>query len=327
MNASSTHDTKRSEDVRARIEVISELTEAWEAALTRWWAVAEGHVQDIDGMRVPAANEEHLIFQTLVGAWPLAESDEGAFVPRLRTFLRKAAREAKTYSSWSDPNERYENGLISFTERLLQDSEFLNDFRAFHEQIAWFGALNSLSQLTLKLGVPGVADIYQGNETWTFNLVDPDNRRPVDFGALHALAAPPVETTPANVAALMHDWRDGRIKLHVTRTGLHLRKGSSPLFLHGDFIPIHARGRFADNVIAFARRHENQWALIVVGRYYSHVGPRPIAGAWADTMIDLPANAPSGWRNVFTNEITDGAALEAVFATLPIGVLIADGPG
>jgi (1->4)-alpha-D-glucan 1-alpha-D-glucosylmutase len=206
-------------------------------------------------------------------------------------------------------------------ERLLNDSDFVADFQQFHDTLAWHGALNSLAQLTLKLGVPGLPDIYQGNESWTFNLVDPDNRRPVDFRALQReLAGLPNEIAPAEAAGMLRDWRDGRIKLHVTRAALHLRKSAPDLFQHGDFIPVEVRGRLTDHVIAFARRHKHQWLVIAVARFYSRL-PWPAGTTWRSTNLVLPANAPFSWRNIFTNEITDGSGLEGVFATLPFGIL------
>jgi (1->4)-alpha-D-glucan 1-alpha-D-glucosylmutase len=321
MNASSTHDTKRSEDVRARIAVLSEMPDDWDAAFGRWSEAAEQYRSEVDGMRFPTVNDQFLIHQTLVGVWPLDGNIE-ALLPRLRTFLQKAAREAKTWTSWTDPNEAYENALYRYADQLLLDQSFVDDFARFHEPVAWFGALNSLSQLTLKLCAPGLPDFYRGNESWRFELVDPDNRRPVDFSPLRdVLASLPQQTGATEAETLLREWKDGRIKLYVTRAGLQLRRNQPQLFQNGDYVPIEVRGRLSDQVIAFARRQGDAWAVIVVGRFFSKLLPRPFGEVWRGTQLILPANAPVSWRNAFTNEVTDGSALETVFATLPFAVL------
>jgi (1->4)-alpha-D-glucan 1-alpha-D-glucosylmutase len=324
LSASSTHDTKYSEDVRARIQVLSEQPDGWQSTLERWSRLAEPYRQLIAGRDCPDPNEEILIYQTLLGVWPLTATEETSLPERLARFLRKAAREAKQHSSWGQPNEPYEDGLVQFMRSLLRDAEFIADLRRLEETVGWFGALNSLSQLVVKLTAPGVPDFYQGNESWSFRLVDPDNRSAVDFDRLQeslATLADPV--TSADAAELLREWQDGRIKLHVTRAGLRLRKNHARLFTNGEYIPIAARGRFAGNIIAFARRLGEEWALVVAGRYYSKLGPRPLANAWGDTALELPPDAPRAWHNALTGEVTNGAALEAVLATLPFAILIA----
>jgi (1->4)-alpha-D-glucan 1-alpha-D-glucosylmutase len=324
LSASSTHDTKYSEDVRARIQVLSELPDTWESALDRWSRLAAPYRQLIDGHDCPDINEEILIYQALLGIWPLAASEVAAVPERLAKFLTKATREAKQHSSWGEPNEQYEGALIAFMRALVADTEFVTDVERLEETVAWFGALNSLSQLTVKLAAPGIPDFYQGNESWSFRLVDPDNRRAVDFAILEdRVVELPDAVMPADAAELLRAWQDGRIKLHVTQSGLRLRRNRPRLFTNGEYIPIAARGRFAGHVIAFARRLGEEWVLVVAGRYYSKLGPRPIANAWADTALELPPGAPRAWHNVLTGEVTNGAALEAVFATLPFAILIA----
>ncbi|MGQ0560744.1 MAG: malto-oligosyltrehalose synthase [Gemmatimonadota bacterium] len=323
MNASSTHDTKRSEDVRARILVLSELPDAWESASERWLRMAERHRRAVNGGLYPEINEQLLIFQTLLGVWPLEAAGLPSLQERLRAFLRKSAREAKQHSSWLAVDEAYEQALFDFTDALLGDERFLEDFTPLRDTVAWYGALNSLSQLTVKLGAPGIPDIYQGNESWIYSLVDPDNRRPIDFHALSAkLATLPNEITPPEAAQLMREWQDGRIKMHITRTGLRLRRSRFQLFANGDYVALEIQGRFARNVIAFARRHTDDWALIVAGRYFSQLGPQPTGTAWADTLLELPADAPHAWRNVLTGEVSDGSHLEAVLATYPFALLV-----
>ncbi|MGQ0814906.1 MAG: malto-oligosyltrehalose synthase [Gemmatimonadota bacterium] len=323
INASSTHDTKRSEDMRARILVLSELPDAWDNAIDRWRQLTRHHCREIAGALQPEINEQILIYQTLLGAWPLRESELATLPNRLHAFLRKAAREAKEYSSWLEPNEPYEQALFDYTDALLADQVFLEDFTRLRETVEWYGALNSLSQLVLKLGAPGVPDIYQGNESWIFSLVDPDNRRPVDFNALsRRLDSLPAEVAPADADELLHNWQDGRIKLHVTRAGLQLRRSKPQLFANGEYIGLEKRGRFRRNVIPFVRRLGDDWALIATGRFFTQLGPRPIGQAWGDTRLDLPDGAPQAWRNVLTGEVTNGSHLEAVFATLPFAIMV-----
>lgn len=322
MNASSTHDTKRSEDVRARLQVLTEMPDVWESTLDKWLDHNSRHRSKLAGAAVPDVNEEILIYQTLLGTWPLRPDEEEGLNDRLRAFLEKAAREAKNQSSWLEPNEEYEKALFGFTSALLADEWFVDELRRMQENVAWFGALNSLAQLVIKIGAPGIPDIYQGNETWAFALVDPDNRRPVDFAALTgALRMLPADIKGAEAARMLRSWQDGRIKLHVTRAGLELRRTKQPLFDLGSYVPIVARGKFSENVVAFARRHGDDWILIVTGRFYSKVGKVPVGERWTNTSLQLPADAPQAWRNILTGEITDGRALEAVFATLPFAIL------
>jgi len=322
LNASSTHDTKRSEDVRARIQVLSEFTDEWQRALDAWLQRNARHHQRVGELSAPDVNEEIMIYQTLLGVWPLHAAERAALGERMHTFLQKAAREAKHHTSWLEPHEDYEKALFEFTDRVLADSEFIADFEKLQTDVAWFGALNSLSQLVLKIGAPGVPDIYQGNESWIFSLVDPDNRRAVDFTALSStLASLPADITPALAGGMLANWQDGRIKMHVTRSGLQLRRARLQLFKNGAYIPLERRGRFLRNVTAFARRRENEWALIVTGRFYSQVARLPVASAWGDTMIQLPHDAPRAWTNILTGEISDGAHVDTVFATLPFAIL------
>jgi (1->4)-alpha-D-glucan 1-alpha-D-glucosylmutase len=328
MNATSTHDTKRSEDVRARVTVLSEMAPEWRSALDRWTAMNARHKRPINGARVPEINEEILIYQTLLGAWPLDQSERSGLSSRLQKFLVKAAREAKNHSSWLDPNEPYEQALFAFVDAILSDSSFLDDFLPIQREVAYYGALNSLSQLIVKLGAPGVPDIYQGTELWNLSLVDPDNRRPVDFELRKtrlAEIAANTTSTRAFVQEMMRSWEDGRIKQYITWTGLQLRKQNGSLLLRGEYIPVLAHGPQADHVIAFARRYESQWALFATSRFYRHLAPAgqlPLAATWNETRLGLPADAPRSWQNIITNEPAEGDSLESYFATLPFGIYV-----
>ena len=318
MNASSTHDTKRSEDVRARIEALTELPKRWTEALDRWTSMNAQHKRS----GAPDINEEIMIYQTLLGVWPLHESERASLPDRMHAFLQKSVREAKTNSSWIEPNEQYEKALFDFTDALLEDQAFLADFAALQERTAWLGALNSLAQLVLKIAAPGIPDIYQGNESWIYSLVDPDNRRPVDFERLQAqLQSLPDQIEPRTAPELLQNWRDGRIKMHITRTGLIARREKIQLFANGEYIPVSARGKFSRNIVAFARRWNDEWVLAVTGRFYSQVSPRPLGTAWGDTQLELPAEAPRGWRNILTGEKCDGRSVECMLKTLPVALL------
>ena len=328
MNASSTHDTKRSEDVRARIHVLSEMVPEWTAALDRWSELNLARKRAVDGVRVPEANEEILLYQTLLGAWPLDGDDRNTFSSRIQKFLLKAAREAKHHSNWLEPNEQYEQAFFEFADALMKDERFLDDFLPLQQEVAYYGALNSLAQLIIKLGAPGVPDIYQGTELWNFSLVDPDNRRPIDFGHRRNLLRELVNNTATGtsfVKELMDNWTDGRIKLYITWTGLQLRKQNPGLFMGSEYFPINAIGPLADNVIAFARRYEDRWVMFATARFFRHLSAPnalPVGRMWNDTMLQLPEGCPVSWQNILTNEPAEGVSLESFFGTLPFGIYV-----
>jgi (1->4)-alpha-D-glucan 1-alpha-D-glucosylmutase len=292
LNATSTHDTKRSEDVRARINVLTEIPREWSDAVERWALHNERYKSD----GAPDRNDEYMFYQTLVGAWPLCEEDVPTLRDRLRNFAQKASREAKVHSTWLNPNESYENAFFKFIEGALDSEEFTRDFTAFHERIAHRGAVNALAQVLLKICSPGVPDFYQGTELWDFSLVDPDNRRPVDFKKrtvlLDDLRRAEAHDLPALIKDLTANWRDGRIKLYVTYKTLTFRRANAELFQTGDYIP--AGGR------SFARRLGDRWTLAVAGD------------------LGLPEGAPTRWRNLFTGE--EGPAAD-LLTNFPVGLL------
>jgi (1->4)-alpha-D-glucan 1-alpha-D-glucosylmutase len=317
MNATSTHDTKRSEDVRARINVLSELPDEWAKALRKWsrWFAADV---------APDRNEQVLIYQALLGAWPIGAD-------RFKTFVLKALREAKTHTSWTDIDESYEKRVMAFVDSLLQrlmraelESEFYEDFSRFQKKIAFHGAISSLSQLTLKITAPGVPDFYQGSELWDFSLVDPDNRRPVDFDmrieALEQLQ------TELSLSELLKNWTDGRIKMYTTWKALTLRRTHAELFLRGDYLPLRLTGFRAENVIAFARRYHTDWVIVAVPRLTTQItrpGRWPIGGGtWLDTVLEFPEVGPEEWTNIFTDEVIHAPLIAAkVFGKFPIAIL------
>ena len=265
MTTTATHDTKRGEDARARIMAIAEIAGEWTAALARWKMLNARHVVTDGNFRAPSATFEYMLYQTLLGAW---QPDDPAFAERVQAYALKAAREGKEETSWLNPHARYEEGVARFISCILDSAasaEFLDSFEGLARRISLLGALNSLSQLTLKATLPGVPDFYQGNECWDFSMVDPDNRRPVDFaGRASALESLEIPDWPA----LVRHRDDGRLKFAWTRALLSLRQQSPDLFTMGKYLPLEVRGRDRDHIIAFARRHRREAAVVTVGRWF-----------------------------------------------------------
>ena len=274
LNATSTHDTKRSEDVRMRISALSELADDWIDAVARWRALNSG----------PDANEEWLLYQTLLGAWPIDAE-------RMCRFMRKALREAGVHTSWTAPDDAYEADVAAFVESLLASAAFTDELAAFARRAAAIGERSSLALLVLKLAAPGVPDIYWGNEDWDLSLVDPDNRRPVAF-------------TPRESA-----------KVAVTRAGLELRRRDPELFARGAYVPLDVAGRRADRVVAFARVHEDRWVIAAVARLTAGLE------SWADTRVVLPEDAPARWHDTLTDAAVTDLSAESLFGTLPGALL------
>jgi (1->4)-alpha-D-glucan 1-alpha-D-glucosylmutase len=315
MTATATHDTKRGEDARARLLALAELAGEWTSAVARWKVLNAPHITTDGEMRSPSAAFEYMLYQTLVGAWPLQRDD--TFLARIQAYALKAAREGKRETSWLNPNQAYEAGLQTFLERILDpdlSAEFLDSLQSFMQRISLLGALNSLSQVTLKATIPGVPDVYQGTEFWDFSLVDPDNRRPVDFGARRA-ALENLETP--DWPHLVQNWRDGRIKLAWTRQLLKVRAELAGVFAGGDYRPLQVVGPHREHVIAFARRHGDDAAIIAVGRAWA---PLTDGGrAWP---------RPEAWQGAIVTEgySLDGAGgnqlpLADLFAHLPAAVV------
>ena len=308
MNATSTHDTKRSEDVRTRINVLSEMPLEWMRCLRRW-------IPPKPGDSVPAPNEQLLIFQSMLGAWPI-EPD------RLKPYVTKALREGKTHTSWINIDKDYERGVLRFVDSLYANSVFLKDFRRFQCKIAYYGALSSIAQLVIKITAPGIPDFYRGTEVWDLSLVDPDNRRPVDFSSrIEMLEELKKHSNPGE---LLKHWTDGRLKLYVTWKLLNFRREYSNLFLHGEYIPLRVAGSRADHVIAFARRLHSDWCVIAVPRLLAKLGRG--TRMWRDTSIEMPLEMPSHWVNVLTREeVSTHSSVSECFATLPFAVLAPSG--
>ena len=342
--ASSTHDTKRSEDTRARINALSELPREWGTALTRWTRLngrkrvsAQGHV-------APDRNEEYLLYQTLLGAWPLGPID-AEFVRRITEFMLKALKEAKVHTSWITPNIEYEQAVMQFVRAILDPTEsrvFLDDFAQLQKKVAFFGIFNSLSQTVLKLGSPGVADIYQGNELWDFSLVDPDNRRPVDYALrakqLAGVLGPAADATDdgrqLDLARTLMDQRDdGRIKLYVTQRLLCLRRERPALFVGGSYTPL--RGN--QHVAAFVRAAEGQTLLIAAPIQVATLTRGALVAptgqdVWRDNALGIPGDPSRAYRDLFTGRRLEPAnehgkarlRLARVFEDFPVAALLSE---
>jgi (1->4)-alpha-D-glucan 1-alpha-D-glucosylmutase len=313
MTATATHDTKRGEDARARILALAEIPGEWASAVARWKILNAPKLVIDGGMRAPSATFEYMLYQALLGAW---QPGDESFVERMQAYALKAAREGKQETSWLNPHEAYEDGLKTFIARILDHStsaEFLNLFEALAQRVALLGALNALSQITLKATMPGVPDFYQGTEFWDFSLVDPDNRRPVNFAArASALAA--LETP--DWAQLVQQWPDGRLKLAWTRHLLKLRTELAEVFTEGDYQPLDVSGPHRDHIIACARRHGSEAAIIAVAKSFA---PFAQGGrAWPNGDAFEGALNVKGYK---TDAGEDALQLSQLFRHLPVAVI------
>ncbi|MCC6611095.1 MAG: malto-oligosyltrehalose synthase [Burkholderiales bacterium] len=352
MLATSTHDNKRSEDVRARIDVLSEIPAAWRLLLRRWSRMNRGRKRTVDGVPAPSRNDEYLLYQTLLGTFPAGDFDAerlAEYRDRIARYMVKAVREAKVQSSWISVSEPYETATAEFVQQLLGRSDgnlFLEDLVAQVRAIGWFGLLNSLSMTLIKLASPGVPDIYQGNETLDFSLVDPDNRRPVDYarrrGMLEELKelARNAQSRPHGLAhvarAMANAPENGRAKLWTTWRTLELRREQPQLFERGDYVALAATGARARHVVGFARRFNGGAVIAVAGRLWASLGvdagTPPLGDAvWGDTYLSLePLTAASCQPvNVLTGEALEAEdgrlRLGAVFSHFPAGLIVIAG--
>ena len=337
MLATATHDTKRGEDARARIDVLSEIPEEWEAAVRRW---SRANVKSaVDGGNAPDANDEYLFYQVLIGAWDFAREDADGLASlreRLQAYLLKAQREAKLNTSWLSPNAEYEKATADFIANALSNRNFLDLFQPFARRVAALGALSSLSRTVLKIASPGVADFYQGTELWDLSLVDPDNRRPVDYTSRREKLSslePLLSGRGAGEAGLrelLEHWEDGRLKLFVTAKALRYRRDHADLFLKGSYAPLEVHGRSAERFIAFRRAYGAEEAVVIVPRLLG--GPlwrKGLAGMDAlarKTALAPPAGGFAGLEDIFTGAaLAKNGDLNASLPLLPLAVFAARG--
>jgi (1->4)-alpha-D-glucan 1-alpha-D-glucosylmutase len=330
--ATSTHDTKRSEDVRARIAAISEVPELWRRSLQRWRVANRRWKRTINDLEAPDANEEYLLYQTLLGTWPMRPDGEPEpsatpdYVERIQTYTAKALHEAKINTSWIQPNEEWDAAMHDFVAKILNPSprnKFLPAFIPVAKEVARLGAINSLTQTLLKLTSPGVPDIYQGNEIWDYSLVDPDNRRPVDYKRRREILE---SLATANPQDLVRTWADGRIKMFLTQRVLQFRREHLELFQRGEYLLLRASGVLADCCVSFARQLEDEWIAVIAPRLSSRVGFPPVGEAWKDTAIEFPVTLSlEGAHDLFTCRPVRSQDrllnVAAAFRTLPFAVI------
>jgi (1->4)-alpha-D-glucan 1-alpha-D-glucosylmutase len=357
MLSSSTHDSKRSEDVRARINVLSEMPAAWRLRLRHWREWNRNKKRLIEDQLSPTHNDEYLLYQTLVGMWPekslgndsLDEAEAKQFSERIEQYMLKAVREAKEHTSWANTNEEYEGALLSFIRAILERNEsnqFLTDFADFHKRVARAGIFNSLSQCLLKLTVPGVPDIYQGNEFYDFSLVDPDNRRQVDYRTREAALEELQSHTASSqisielLRSLVSYPENGSLKLYLTWKTLGLRAKEATLFREGQYKPLAVSGQKSQHVVAFAREHEGKTAIVAVprlcaallGEKYDTICNHEACGdeVWGDTRLEVAIPNGACYHNVFTGECMhteadegkNGVSVARLFSHFPAALLM-----
>ena len=330
--ATSTHDTKRSEDVRARMVAISEIPELWRRSLQRWGTANHRWKRMVNDLEAPDANEEYLFYQTLLGTWPMQANGDpepaptADYIERIQAYMAKALKEAKINTSWIQPNEEWDAAMHDFVARILDSSprnKFLPIFLPAAKEIGRLGSINSLTQTLLKLTSPGVPDIYQGTEIWDYSLVDPDNRRPVDYDLRRQMLKSLSTATPGE---LMQTWPNGRIKLFLINHILRFRCGHADLFARGEYLPLHASGTFAECCISFIRRLDDDWIAVIAPRLSSRIGFPPIGEAWQDTAIQLPETfSVKDAHDLFTcqpiRHDERQVAVRDVFSVLPFAVI------
>src|SRR5579862_605526 len=341
LNATSTHDTKLSEDVRARLNVLSEIPEEWGRAIAEWSSENEEYKQKLNGRPMPDANEEYLIYQALVGLWSADPSELPSISQRLQEYAIKATREAMVHTRWTEPNTEHERAVCDFIQGIISNktnSPFLDSVVRLQGKVAQAGAMNSLGLTLLKIASPGVPDFYQGSELWNRSLVDPDNRRPVDFSirmeTFRSLVALARFEPLSNIREMWKNWSDGRIKQFTIWKALCFRHQFAELFREGEFVPVEVTGGRSRHVISFLRRRGSEQAFVAIPRYIAdHLDGGDCTlpeGFWTDTSLQLPPGSPSSWRNVFTGERVDSPSGEdnpylvarEVFAHFPVALLM-----
>ncbi|HEV7622335.1 MAG TPA: malto-oligosyltrehalose synthase, partial [Flavisolibacter sp.] len=326
LNASSTHDTKRGEDVRARLNILTDMGNEWIKKVEEWRVLNIAHKPGGS----PDVNDEYFIYQTMVGAYTMPGEDEDDFSNRLEAYLQKALRESKRNSDWGSPNVEYEKATANFIKRLLDKQQpFFKNFSDFHYKIAEHGIINSLSQLVLKFTLPGVPDTYQGCELWDLSLVDPDNRRPVDYVKraqwLDAMnGKEPVDL----IKELWAEKFNGKIKLWLTNNLLKLRLREPNIFIDGTYIPLKAEGFYKENIFAFARKLQNKVYIIIVPLHTAIMcdeqGKQTEELDWKDTVVSLPADTKPEWENIIVNRsysCTKNISIMEMLAEFPIAIL------
>ena len=336
MNATATHDTKRGEDVRARLNVLSEIPEEWEKQVKTWSEINRPQKSNVRGKEVPVPNDEYFFYQALIGTYPFDENENATFLERIKDYMLKSVREAKMQTAWLRPDSAYEEGFLGFVEKVLTPSEsnqFLKELLPFQKRIADYGIFNSLSQTLLKYTAPGVPDTYQGTEFWDLSMVDPDNRRPVDYEQRISVLKDIKQKSQTDnlklIDELMSSKKDGKIKLFITYKVLQARKEQLEVFQKGEYLPLEVVGKFKDHIVAFARSFENTTVIAIAPRFLSSlIAPdeNPLGEkVWADTQLQLPQGFSSSWQDIFTGQTLTGngtIAIAQVLQHFPVALLL-----
>ena len=336
MNATATHDTKRGEDVRSRLNVLSEIPDEWEKQVKTWSEINRSKKKEVRGRAVPVPNDEYFLYQTLVGSYPFDEKENSSFIGRVKDYMLKSVREAKLHTAWLRPDSAYEEEFLAFVDRVLEPSDsndFMKEFLPFQKWVASYGIFNSLSQVLLKYTTPGVPDTYQGTELWDLSMVDPDNRRPVDYEQRIAFLKDIKEKAQIDILKLIDELfsnqEDGRIKLFLTYRILQARKQNADVFQKGDYHALNVAGKFKEHIVAFGRRFGDTMAIAVAPRFLTLlVQPEeyPLGEqVWADTQLQLPQGSPSTWQNAITEQTIYGngeVAIAQILQQFPVALLV-----
>ncbi|MGM0608912.1 MAG: malto-oligosyltrehalose synthase [Candidatus Muiribacteriota bacterium] len=309
MNNTSSHDTKRGEDFRARINVLSEIPSEWNNKIKEWRKINQFIKHKTDKKDMPTPNDEYLLYQVLLGTFPFSYRNDSDYITRIKDYIIKAIREAKVNTAWIANNPEYEKSSISFVEKILKDTKentFLKSFKTFFKKIAFYGAINSLSQVILKATSPGIPDFYQGTELWDLSLVDPDNRRAVDYKIRKRYLNEIIKNSEDKekyIKKLLKTYKNGKIKMFATYHTLMLRNEMSDFFVQSDYIPLEAEGEFENNIIAFARKLEDNYIITIAPRFLTKVtkpGKFPLGKIWRNTKLKMPQGM--SLHNIFTDE-------------------------
>ncbi|MFO7756062.1 MAG: malto-oligosyltrehalose synthase [Bacteroidales bacterium] len=326
MNTGATHDTKRGEDARARLNVISDIPHRWNELTKQWKEINRKFKVHNGRQAVPSDNDEYFIYQTLCAHLPMNGKTGDDFIPRLKEYLLKALRESKTNSSWSEPDTAYENKTLEFAGKILSgDSEFLRSYTLFVKEIISHGIINSISQLIIKNTAPGVPDTFQGTETWNLNFVDPDNRRPVNYKSLEKRLDNMIRDYSADAEIMAGRlWKNagnGDISQWITYLTLQERIKSPDLFLKGDYIPLEIKGKYKKHIISFMRKYRDEHLLIILPL---HTASMDDINDWDNTRVMLPGLSPPKWQNRLTKKILKSSGdimVNDVFEKIPFGIL------
>ncbi|MDX2211752.1 MAG: malto-oligosyltrehalose synthase [Oculatellaceae cyanobacterium bins.114] len=339
MSATATHDTKRGEDVRARLNVLSEIPDEWHQQVRRWSSINRKYKTRLKGAQMPDRNDEYAFYQSLVGALPFAEAEYDSFVERVKDYMLKAIRESKVYTAWLRQNSAYEEACTNFVKSVLgtaEDNEFLKELLPFQKRVAYYGIFNSLAQTLIKVTSPGIPDFYQGTELWDLSLVDPDNRRPVDFEQRRVFLTTLQEQIEADPLTLIEELlthlEDGRSKLFLTVQTLKARRAYLPVFQTGAYQPLEVGGQWRDHILAFSRQAGDITVITVVPRFLTSMiqpGQLPLGEeVWKDTYLKLPFAGSSTWDNLITHQTVEADTTMAIATSLqsfPVALLVHQG--